>query len=89
MTSPALIQSPASASGASLAVESLSSDASQLSNASSTMNSAVLEPVKTLPYQADHQVELLNLQAETEFLLQQLTMLKQQRLVTVGQETNA
>ena len=32
-----------------------------------------------LPYQANHQVELLHLQAETEALLQQLRALKQHR----------
>jgi hypothetical protein len=42
---------------------------------------AVLENVK-LPYQVDHQVELLHLRAEVEALLQQLQTLKQQRLVS-------
>jgi hypothetical protein len=37
---------------------------------------------KKLPYQVNHQVELLNLQAETEALLQELQTLKQRRLVT-------
>lgn len=35
-----------------------------------------------LPYQDNHQVELLHLQAEIDALLQQLTSLKQQRLST-------
>ncbi|HEY9698642.1 MAG TPA: hypothetical protein V6D10_15370 [Trichocoleus sp.] len=35
--------------------------------------------VGKLPYQANHQVELLHLQAETEALLQQLRTLKQNR----------
>ncbi|MGF1499779.1 MAG: hypothetical protein ACFB8W_23575 [Elainellaceae cyanobacterium] len=34
---------------------------------------------RVLPYQTSHQVELLNLQAETEALLQQLFLLRQQR----------
>ncbi|NJR38475.1 MAG: hypothetical protein HC781_06065 [Leptolyngbyaceae cyanobacterium CSU_1_4] len=32
-----------------------------------------------LPYQANHQVELLHLQAETEVLLQEIQTVKQQR----------
>ncbi len=47
----------------------------------STSSVAVLENVK-LPYQVDHQVELLHLRAEVEALLQQLQTLKQQRLVS-------
>ncbi len=47
----------------------------------STSSMAVLENVK-LPYQVDHQVELLHLRAEVEALLQQLQTLKQQRLVS-------
>ncbi|HEY9625232.1 MAG TPA: hypothetical protein V6C78_33225 [Crinalium sp.] len=47
----------------------------------STSTVAVLENVK-LPYQVDHQVELLHLRAEVEALLQQLQTLKQQRLVS-------
>jgi vacuolar-type H+-ATPase subunit I/STV1 len=35
----------------------------------------------TLPYQANHQVELLHLHAEIESLLQQVRTLKQQRLI--------
>lgn len=38
---------------------------------------------KQLPYQANHQVELLHLQAETEALLQQIQTAKQQRLASV------
>jgi hypothetical protein len=45
---------------------------------------AVLDSAK-LPYQVDHQVELLHLRAEVEALLQQLQNLKQQRLVSVHQ----
>jgi hypothetical protein len=40
---------------------------------------------KGLPYQVNHQVELLNLQAETEALLQELQTIKQRRLVSSGQ----
>jgi hypothetical protein len=87
MTSQVLVSSSASASGASSATESHSSDALQTTGASPDMKTAVLEPAKKLPYQADHQVELLNLQAETECLLQQLTILKQQRLVVMTGST--
>lgn len=38
--------------------------------------------VTKLPYQTNHQVELLHLQAEIEALLQQLQALKQQRLAS-------
>jgi hypothetical protein len=51
------------------------------STSSSSSSVAVLESVK-LPYQVDHQVELLHLRAEVEALLQQLQSLKQQRLVS-------
>lgn len=37
------------------------------------------QPQRVLPYQANHQVELLHLQAETEALLQHLKHLKQQK----------
>jgi hypothetical protein len=42
-------------------------------------HSAPVAQAPKLPYQANHQVELLHLQAETEALLQQLKILKQQR----------
>lgn len=42
-----------------------------------------------LPYQANHQVELLHLQAEIEALLQQLTTLKQQRTSSEHEQTDA
>lgn len=38
-------------------------------------------PQRALPYQTNHQVELLHLQAETEALLQHLKHLKQQKAV--------
>lgn len=38
-----------------------------------------------LPYQKPQQVELLNLHAEAEALLQQLQQLKQQRLISMNQ----
>jgi hypothetical protein len=47
-------------------------------NPSQAVNSAA--PSRKLPYQANHQVELLHLQAETEALLQHLKTLKQQRI---------
>jgi hypothetical protein len=42
-------------------------------------DSACLSRPKKLPYQANHQVELLHLQAELDALFQQLQSLKQQR----------
>lgn len=53
------------------------SDTASSSNRSSNGQVALLE--KKLPYQVNHQVELLHLQAETEALLRQLQSLKQQR----------
>lgn len=37
------------------------------------------QPLRKLPYQEDLQLQLIDLQAETEALLQQLQTLKQQR----------
>ncbi len=42
-----------------------------------------------LPYQANHQVQLLHLQAEIEALLHQLTTLKQQRALTEDEQPDA
>lgn len=54
-------------------------DAGAASSTSPEQISTVTTMTK-LPYKANHQVELLHLQAETEALLQQLKTLKQQRL---------
>lgn len=51
----------------------------EAAQASQPPASVAVEPRK-LPYRANHQVELLHLQAETEALLQRLQTLKQQRL---------
>lgn len=56
-------------------------------NTASSGSVALLENLK-LPYQVDHQVELLHLRAEAEALLQQLQILKQQRLVSVDQSVS-
>jgi len=48
-------------------------------SANSASNPSACAPVMKLPYQKTHQVELLNLQAETEALLQRLRVLKQQK----------
>ncbi|MBF2003815.1 MAG: hypothetical protein IGS38_24220 [Synechococcales cyanobacterium M58_A2018_015] len=62
----------------------VSQDVSQVgAEAASSTSSEQIKTVATmtkLPYQANHQVELLHLQAETEALLQQLKTLKQQRM---------
>ena len=47
----------------------------------------LMESMKKSAYQANHQVQVLNLQAEAEALLLQLQTLKQRRLAT--QETVA
>lgn len=59
---------------------------SAISNPASTAStitfheSTSLEDLRKLPYQANHQVELLHLQAETEALLQEIQTAKQQRI---------
>ncbi|MBD2461611.1 hypothetical protein H6G89_11170 [Oscillatoria sp. FACHB-1407] len=59
--------------------QAVSSNSSKVDSA----RAASLGDVK-LPYQVDHQVELLHLRAEAEALLQELQTLKQRRLVAVG-----
>jgi hypothetical protein len=54
-----------------------SGKSNQSNNSSSGQASA--GQTKPLPYKENHQVELLNLQAETEALLQQLHLLSHQR----------
>jgi hypothetical protein len=54
---------------------------------SASLNSP--ERSRVLPYQADHQAELLDLQAETEALLSRLQSLKQQRLASVQPSGNS
>jgi hypothetical protein len=49
-------------------------------------NPRLMELMKSL-YQADQQVKYLHLQAEVESLLQQLQILKQQRLTSVQADT--
>ncbi len=49
--------------------------------------SRLLELMKSL-YQADQQVKYLHLQAEVESLLQQLKILKQQRLASVTSDAD-
>lgn len=58
-----------------------------LNSGSSSANS--VPPAKSLPYQPTHQVELLNLQAETEALLQHLYCLQRQRELCLSSETSA
>ncbi len=53
------------------------------STGSTPTDSVILEESRTLPYQADQQAEFLDLQAETEALLNQLQLLKQRRLGSV------
>lgn len=43
----------------------------------------VAAETRKLPYRANHQAELMHLQAETEALLQRLQTLKQQRMTEV------
>jgi FMN phosphatase YigB (HAD superfamily) len=62
---------------------SRSSEAAPQAGSSTNRSAALLEGVK-LPYQVDHQVELLHLRAEAEALLQELQTLKQRRLVLIS-----
>lgn len=55
-----------------------------VSNVSATTQGPRLNESKKFPYQVDHQVKFLHLQAEVELLLQQLQSLKQQRLATAS-----
>ena len=54
-------------------------EAKSLQAKSANGSTAATRPAP-LPYQANHQVELLHLQAETEVLLQQLKTLKQRKI---------
>ncbi|NJO43069.1 MAG: hypothetical protein HC769_22610 [Cyanobacteria bacterium CRU_2_1] len=61
----------------------LNSSASSSASSNVSKEPVCLTKPANLPYQANHQVELLHLQAEIEALLQQLKTLKQQRLASV------
>jgi hypothetical protein len=52
----------------------------------SDSSTSVAVQARKLPYQENHQVELMHLQAEIEALLQHLQTLKQQRLSEFGEE---
>ncbi len=67
MTTQVLISEP----------EALSQSLNKSLQATSANGSDNTTRPKALPYQANHQVELLHLQAETEALLQHLKTLKQ------------
>jgi len=54
---------------------------------SKTCNSRLTDLMRSL-YQADQQVKYLHLQAEVESLLQQLQILKQQRLASVKSDAD-
>ncbi|MBE9179454.1 hypothetical protein IQ268_12865 [Oculatella sp. LEGE 06141] len=62
------------------------SDSAPLSNCTGDASSH--SSARQLPYQQNHQAELLHLQAETEALLQQLQTLKQQRMAASHQSSN-
>lgn len=57
-------------------------------DAASSTAQPLVDTVKKLPYQANHQVELMHLQAEIDALLQHLQTVKQQRLVMVGSQSH-
>jgi hypothetical protein len=60
--------------------EALSASVNQpLKTADRPVSGSSSQPKRELPYQTNHQVELLHLQAETEVLLQQLKVLQQQK----------
>jgi hypothetical protein len=82
MTSPTLIVNKVSDVTSSLRTATQQQKVEELtSDRSSPPLQTVSDPRLTkLPYQPNHQVELLHLQAETEALLQKLRTAKQQRL---------
>lgn len=57
-------------------------------SAGSTGNTRIMQLTKSL-YQVDQQEKFLHLQAEVEYLLEQLQTLKQQRPVTVDEAAYA
>jgi hypothetical protein len=83
MTSTVLLQTRLSdVNTSSAVVDRLQSPEQLLDNAEALSHAkASLTKLAKLPYQANHQVELLHLQAETEALLHQLQTLKEQRSV--------
>lgn len=56
----------------------------QIGSKSVKTNSSRSDESKKPPYQVDQQVKFLHLEAEVEYLLQQLQNLKQQRLATTS-----
>jgi hypothetical protein len=77
MTTQVLMSTSETVSG----IEALSgpqSSSESISPASASTTATASKPCK-LPYQANHQVELLHLQAEIEALLQHIQALKQKR----------
>jgi shikimate kinase len=64
--------------------EALSQALNKSLQATATNGSGSISRPKSLPYQTNHQVELLHLQAETEALLQHLKMLKQRNSATTA-----
>lgn len=72
-------ESTSSVSTNSVSANSVSTNS--VKSAESNQPEGTVKPSK-LPYQDNHKVELLHLQAEIDALLQQLTNLKQQRLST-------
>ncbi len=90
MTSQLLIpESPAMPVVAKGAVGANASEPTVEPSPSPASNPSVCAPVMKLPYQKTHQVELLNLQAETEALLQRLRVLKQQKSTEANSLTMA
>ncbi|MDX2213584.1 MAG: hypothetical protein SFY66_09865 [Oculatellaceae cyanobacterium bins.114] len=87
MTSQVLMPSRSSEVSNSAVADRPSETGTQTVSSPSVRSAALLGDVK-LPYQVDHQVELLHLRAEAEALLQELQTLKQRRLVAVGSGTS-
>lgn len=69
-------------SSSSMSPQVLVSDRQMVNQGSVTTNSPACNQSKKSPYQVDQQVKFLHLEAEVEYLLQQLQNLKQQRLAT-------
>ncbi|MBD0336162.1 MAG: hypothetical protein ICV62_11790 [Cyanobacteria bacterium Co-bin13] len=59
-------------------------EATQHETAPATDDQICWVEIKQYPYQPDHQVELLHLQAEADALLLQLQTLSQKRLIAQG-----
>ncbi len=84
-----VLESPSNPSSASAIAESPSQTDAAPTQAIARTPSTSSSAMNKLPYQKPQQVELLNLHAEAEALLQQLQQLKQQRLISMNHGSQA